>query len=226
MNNTSDQSVHPLIEKIRATKPAIAELIGFEAAEVGDGRAVMWLQTGPQHANPMGTLHGGILCALADAAMGLAFVSTLAPDESFTTIALNINFFVLSGTRAFALTRASSTGARTSAMSNATPPTRTAGTSPRRRRRAPCVDGDAHRRPGRRAARRAQQCHRESAADAPRTRSARRQRDVPQSSAFDRQSAGDRSSERPVPANCAAASFRARRLSRHETRGASIAIMS
>lgn len=25
--------------------------------------------------------------------MGMAFVSTLAPDESFTTVALNINFF-------------------------------------------------------------------------------------------------------------------------------------
>lgn len=41
----------------------------------------------------MGTLHGGVLCDLADAAMGMAFVSTLAPDESFTTIALSINFF-------------------------------------------------------------------------------------------------------------------------------------
>jgi uncharacterized protein (TIGR00369 family) len=51
------------------------------------------LQTGPQHANPMGTLHGGIVCDLADAAMGMAFVSTLANDESFTTMALNINFF-------------------------------------------------------------------------------------------------------------------------------------
>jgi len=30
----------------------------------------------------MGTLHGGILCDVADAAMGMAFVTTLAPDES------------------------------------------------------------------------------------------------------------------------------------------------
>ena len=51
------------------------------------------MQAGPQHANPMGTLHGGVLCDLADAAMGMAFVSTLAPDESFTTMALSIHFF-------------------------------------------------------------------------------------------------------------------------------------
>jgi len=47
----------------------------------------------PQHANPMGTPHGGILCDIADAAMGMAFASTLAPDESFTTIELKMNFF-------------------------------------------------------------------------------------------------------------------------------------
>jgi uncharacterized protein (TIGR00369 family) len=41
----------------------------------------------------MGTLHGGILCDVADAAMGMAFVTTLQSDESFTTTSLTINFF-------------------------------------------------------------------------------------------------------------------------------------
>jgi uncharacterized protein (TIGR00369 family) len=41
----------------------------------------------------MGTLHGGILCDIADAAMGMAFASTIAPEESFTTVELKINFF-------------------------------------------------------------------------------------------------------------------------------------
>jgi uncharacterized protein (TIGR00369 family) len=41
----------------------------------------------------MGTLHGGILCDVADAAMGMAFVTALATDESFTTMSLTINFF-------------------------------------------------------------------------------------------------------------------------------------
>jgi uncharacterized protein (TIGR00369 family) len=51
------------------------------------------LDATPRHANPMGTLHGGILCDVADAAMDTAFVTTLAPDESFTTMSLAINFF-------------------------------------------------------------------------------------------------------------------------------------
>ena len=71
----------------------IARLIGFEAKEIADGKATVTLTTGPQHANPMGTLHGGILCDIADAAMGMAFASTLAPGESFTTVELKINFF-------------------------------------------------------------------------------------------------------------------------------------
>ncbi len=41
----------------------------------------------------MGTVHGGVLCDIADAAMGIAFASTLAAEESFTTVELKINFF-------------------------------------------------------------------------------------------------------------------------------------
>jgi len=38
-----------------------------------------------RHANPMGTLHGGVICDVADAAMGIAFATTLEDDETFTT---------------------------------------------------------------------------------------------------------------------------------------------
>jgi uncharacterized protein (TIGR00369 family) len=93
MTTTSTGVVHPLIQRARTSRVPVAELIGFQVEEMVDGRALASLQAGPQHANPMGTLHGGILCDLADAAMGMAFVSTLAADESFTTMALNINFF-------------------------------------------------------------------------------------------------------------------------------------
>ncbi len=71
----------------------VARLIGFATKDIGDGRATVTLAAGPKHANPMGTLHGGILCDIADAAMGMAFASTLAADESFTTVELKINFF-------------------------------------------------------------------------------------------------------------------------------------
>jgi uncharacterized protein (TIGR00369 family) len=45
------------------------------------------------HANPMGTMHGGVICDLADAAMGCAMASTLEEGESFTTLDLTSKYF-------------------------------------------------------------------------------------------------------------------------------------
>jgi uncharacterized protein (TIGR00369 family) len=73
-------------------RPPISELIGFEVSEASEGRVVVVLEAGTRHFNPMGTVHGGILCDIADAAMGIAFATTLAPGESFTTVELKINF--------------------------------------------------------------------------------------------------------------------------------------
>lgn len=81
------------MDRVKSNDVAIARLIGFEAKEIAKGSAILTLAAGPQHANPMGTLHGGVLCDVADAAMGIAFASTLAPEESFTTVELKINFF-------------------------------------------------------------------------------------------------------------------------------------
>jgi uncharacterized protein (TIGR00369 family) len=73
--------------------PPIATLVGFDAKRVELGVAVMELETSARHANPMGTLHGGIICDVADAAMGIAFATTLEDDESFTTLDLTTKFF-------------------------------------------------------------------------------------------------------------------------------------
>ena len=87
-----------LIERITAGMEAneasapVGKLIGFRPTSVETGKAVFELDAGPQHANPMGTLHGGVLCDVADAAMGVAYASTLADGESFTTLELKINF--------------------------------------------------------------------------------------------------------------------------------------
>lgn len=75
-----------------APDPPVAGLIGFRLVAVEPGSAVFEMEAGPQHANPMGTLHGGILCDIADAAMGIAYASTLGEGESFTTLELKINF--------------------------------------------------------------------------------------------------------------------------------------
>jgi uncharacterized protein (TIGR00369 family) len=74
--------------------PPVAQLVGMRLVSADDGVAVAELQADPRrHANPMGTLHGGILCDLADMAMGVALGSTLQPGESFTTLELKANYF-------------------------------------------------------------------------------------------------------------------------------------
>lgn len=72
--------------------PPVADLLGFRMTEVEPGRAVFELEAGPQHASPLGTLHGGIVCDLADAALGCAHASLLDEGETFTTLDLKINF--------------------------------------------------------------------------------------------------------------------------------------
>ncbi len=66
--------------------------IGIKLVEIELGRARMEMTAEAHHANPMGTVHGGVPCTLADSAMGLAYASTLADGESFTTLELKINF--------------------------------------------------------------------------------------------------------------------------------------
>lgn len=72
--------------------PPIADLIGMRAVEVAPGRGVFEMEASRKHANPMGTLHGGVLCDLADGAMGVAWASELGEGETFTTLELKINF--------------------------------------------------------------------------------------------------------------------------------------
>jgi len=70
----------------------VGRLLGLMITSSGSGRATVEFEASGRYANPMGTLHGGVLCDLADAAMGVAYLSTLARGETFTSIELKINF--------------------------------------------------------------------------------------------------------------------------------------
>ncbi|MFQ5750634.1 MAG: PaaI family thioesterase [bacterium] len=70
----------------------MAELLGFKLTAIENGEAVVEFKPTKQHANPVGTLHGGVLCDIADAAMGMDYASALKEGESFTTLELKINF--------------------------------------------------------------------------------------------------------------------------------------
>src|SRR2546430_7018791 len=69
------------IQRGELPPPPVATLVGFQLTAVEPGHAVVEFQARERHANPMGTLHGGVLCDIADAAMGMAWASTLDEGE-------------------------------------------------------------------------------------------------------------------------------------------------
>lgn len=73
-------------------EPGVAKLVGMRLVAAGGGEARLEMDAGPQHHNPMGIVHGGILCDLADAAMGVAMTSSLEPKETFSTLQLQMNY--------------------------------------------------------------------------------------------------------------------------------------
>jgi len=73
----------------------ISQLIGFQvdpAKADSPGECTVRLPVDSRLHNPMGRVHGGVLAALADASMGIAFGRTLDPEQDFSTIDLHIHF--------------------------------------------------------------------------------------------------------------------------------------
>jgi len=72
--------------------PPAATLIGMRLESFAEGEALVALDATAAHANPMGTVQGGVLAAVADAAMGWALMTTLGENESYTTLEVKVNF--------------------------------------------------------------------------------------------------------------------------------------
>jgi len=59
---------------------------------VGDGWAEFQMQPAEWHYNPIGSVHGGMLAALADSALGCAVHSKLPAGTGYTSLDLAIKF--------------------------------------------------------------------------------------------------------------------------------------
>ncbi|MFT4174598.1 MAG: PaaI family thioesterase [Rhodocyclaceae bacterium] len=72
---------------------AISCLLGFRIVAIGAATATLELDADAgRHGNQQGTVHGGLLCELADAAIGTAHSTLMHADESFTSIDLKATF--------------------------------------------------------------------------------------------------------------------------------------
>jgi uncharacterized protein (TIGR00369 family) len=73
-------------------QPPVAKLLGFGIGSIERGRVTFEADAAEYHYNPIGTVHGGVICTLLDSAMGCAVHSLLEPGHAYTTLELKVNF--------------------------------------------------------------------------------------------------------------------------------------
>jgi len=101
--------------------PPIATTLGFELVDSGDQTATIEMVTDlDKHANPMGTVHGGVLCDVADAAIGTAHAATLSDAKVSPVWTCKSIFSVPSGMIGFERSPGPCTSAKASADTSAT----------------------------------------------------------------------------------------------------------
>ncbi|PJJ66459.1 PaaI family thioesterase [Chryseobacterium geocarposphaerae] len=72
----------------------ISKTLGIQIVEAGLGTATVQINaTKEKHSNQQGTIHGGLLCELADAAIGTAHSTVIQEGETFTSVELKVNFY-------------------------------------------------------------------------------------------------------------------------------------
>ena len=70
----------------------ITGLLGVRPVSLGEGEAVVEMTASERLHNAMGTVHGGVLCDLADVAMGVALATVVAEAETFATLQLQVSY--------------------------------------------------------------------------------------------------------------------------------------
>jgi uncharacterized protein (TIGR00369 family) len=72
--------------------PPIALLFGMRMVEIEPGRVVFECELDESVYNPIGMVHGGLACTLADTVIGCAVHTTLEAGVAYTSIDLNVSY--------------------------------------------------------------------------------------------------------------------------------------
>lgn len=70
----------------------IAAHAAMRLAEVGEGTVTFVSEPDESHYNPIGAVHGGLVCTLLDSALGCAAHTTLPAGVGYTSIEIKINY--------------------------------------------------------------------------------------------------------------------------------------
>lgn len=72
--------------------PPIAGLLQFGIVSVEPGRVVFTCQPDESAYNPIGAIHGGLVCTLLDSVTGCAVHSTLPQGKGYTSVEIKVNY--------------------------------------------------------------------------------------------------------------------------------------
>jgi uncharacterized protein (TIGR00369 family) len=72
--------------------PPIARLMRFDIRELEEGRVVFGCTLDESVYNPLGVVHGGLVCTLLDTVVGCAVHTTLPAGFGYTSIELKVNY--------------------------------------------------------------------------------------------------------------------------------------
>ncbi|MEE1621635.1 PaaI family thioesterase [Zafaria sp. J156] len=72
--------------------PPIASLMDFTLAEVDAGTVAFTCEPNESHYNPLGIVHGGLVCTLLDSALGCAVQTTLPRGQGYTSLEIKVNY--------------------------------------------------------------------------------------------------------------------------------------
>ena len=76
----------------RLPPPPMAALVGSELAFVGEGEVVFRCTPDESTHNPLGMVHGGLLCTLLDSAAGCAVHTLLPAGAGYASIEIKVSF--------------------------------------------------------------------------------------------------------------------------------------
>ncbi|MCP2264882.1 PaaI family thioesterase [Promicromonospora thailandica] len=72
--------------------PPITTHFGLDIDEVEEGRVTFTCTPDESGFNPIGTIHGGVLCTLLDTVCGCAIQSVLPAGKGYTSVEIKVNY--------------------------------------------------------------------------------------------------------------------------------------
>ena len=76
----------------RVPAPPIAELMRMTISEAEVARVTFRCWPDESHYNPIGAVHGGLVCTLLDSAVGCAVQTTLPRGQGYTSVEIKVNY--------------------------------------------------------------------------------------------------------------------------------------